>query len=87
MKMTNEVPAKNRHPWSWGQFGIALGLIPIGLLCSFLALAVAMGVGSSRNTSDDWLMPIATFFLFAGPFIVGVGVIWVLVILIRRFLV
>ena len=73
--MTNEVPAKNRHSWSWAQFGMALGLIPVGLLCWILGLAVVMGAGSSGNTSDDWLVPIAEFFFLGGPFIVGVGVI------------
>jgi hypothetical protein len=84
--MTNEVPAKNRRFWSWAQFGIALSLIPVGLVCWFLGLAVGLGAGSSGDTSDDWLVPIVEWFFVAWPLIVGIGVFWLLVIVIRHFL-
>ncbi len=79
--MTTEVPKKNRH-----QFGSALALILIGLLAWFLGMAVGLGAGSSATSSDHGLVLIALASFYAGPIIVVVGVIWLLVILIRRFL-
>jgi len=75
--------------WSWTQFWLALALLPVGAACSFLGLAIGLGVGSSTSTHDDWAYPIAETAFLAGPWIAGAGILWLLILIIagplRRF--
>jgi hypothetical protein len=64
-----------------------LVLIPFGLLVWFLGLAVGLGAGDAGGRIADWLEPIAVVCFFGGLFIAAAGVVWVLFLLARRFLV
>lgn len=62
--------------WSWKQFWFALALFPIGGACWFLGMAIALGVGSSASTQDNWVYPFAELAFLAGPWIVVAGGVW-----------
>ena len=74
--MTNEVPAKNRRPWSWAQFGIAIGLIPVCFLCFHLGVNAGFG-GSTGFGIVDRLVWDGEVFFVASFFIAGAGAVWV----------
>ncbi len=82
--MTGEDRGRNPRRWSWKQFLLAIGLLFAGLLCWVLGLGTALGAGSSGVRSDDWLVPIAEHFFRVGPFISGIGLIWLLGLIIRQ---
>jgi hypothetical protein len=69
------------RPWSWTQFAIALGLIPI----SFLSWWVGMETAVFRPESDPEPPLIGWLCLVASPFIAIAGGLWLLVLLVRRF--
>jgi hypothetical protein len=67
--------------WSWPQFAIALGLIPLG----FLVWIVGMEKGVVPSSSDQFPFWLGNLFLVAAPFIGLAGGVWLLVLLVRRF--
>ena len=83
--MTSEDRFKDRRRWSWKQFLLAMCMVVAGLLCWVLGLGTALGAGSSGVRSDDWLVPIAEHFFRVGPFVSGLGLIWLLALIIRQF--
>jgi hypothetical protein len=66
---------RDGRPWSWTQFAIAVGLIPIGFLLWIVGLGAAFGPDHSLG-----------FCLLAGPVTGTAGALWAVVLLIRRFL-
>jgi len=69
------------RPWPWTQFAIAAGLIPF----SFLLWVFGMdAVGDPRPYAP--LTLIRTACLYAAPFVGTAGGLWLLVLLVRRFL-
>ena len=82
--MTQE-PSKNIRPWSWGQFAISLGLIALGLITFCLGVEAGFG-GKTGIAIIDSAVGDGEAFYGIGLLIVLVGVIWMLALVIRRFL-
>jgi len=76
---------KNRY-WSWLQFGIALSLIPIGLIVGIWGFVWGMGhtVGHKDGGVSEWLRAIGEYMLIGGYFIAVVGIIWTIALLVLR---
>mgnify|MGYP001602263002 FL=1 len=83
--MTQETPAKKLRPWSWRQFGISLGLIAVGLLTFCLGADAGFG-GKTGIAIIDSAVGNGQAFYGIGPLIFLVGVIWMLALVVRRFL-
>ena len=58
--------------WSLPQILSAIGLVPLGWLCSMV------GMGLGFRGGDSWTWPIATVAFFAGPWVMGAGALWLL---------
>ena len=83
--MIQETPGKDLRPWSWRQFGIALGLMAVGLLTFCLGVDAGFG-GKTGVAVIDSVVGNGQAFYGIGPVIFLVGVIWMLGLVIRRFL-
>lgn len=88
----NEIPPGNdNRPKSWAQlgigaqFGIALSLVAVGLLSSWLGLDAGLG-SSFRDSIISSLVGDGQIFFNGGILLAGAGVIWALVCLVRCFL-
>jgi hypothetical protein len=62
------------------QYVMAFSLILFGALSWFEGLGVGLGVGDRGDRSASWVVPIATGFFVAGPFIALAGVAWLLLL-------
>ena len=78
--MTQRIVSDNRRPWSWPQFSVALGLIPVS------CLVWIFGMGAVGDPHPEALLTmIRTACLIASPFIGIAGGLWLAVLLVRRF--
>jgi len=71
---------KKPRDWSWKLFGIALSLIVIGLLTSFVALCLMWAEG--WEVLVDYLEVYGVAFC-VGLCIAVVGIIWIIILLIE----
>lgn len=83
--MSEKKPAKNLRPWSWRQFGISLGLMAVGLLTFCLGVEAGFG-GKTGIAILDSAAGNGQAFYGIGPLVFLVGVIWMLALVVRRFL-
>jgi hypothetical protein len=70
------------RPWPRTQLAIALGLIPLGLITWFLGMVAAFAGDSART--PDWVVELGEFSMLPGLCIAAAGVVWLLVLLVRR---
>jgi hypothetical protein len=69
----------NRRSWSWPQFAMALGLLPISLLVWIIGMQTADWGGHGRSPDFGFACVVAA------PFIGIAGMLWLLVLLMRGF--
>lgn len=75
----------NQPLLSWKtQLCMAIAAIPLGAVLWFVGLGAGLGVGSSLNPNDDWLMPICLVAFFSGPIIGVGGAAWLIGLVIWR---
>jgi hypothetical protein len=77
--MTPAVLPADRRPWSWIQFVVALSMFPVSFLMWLVGMDAAFRPAHNRN-------PIGEVCLIAAPFIAIAGALWLLVLLVRRFM-
>jgi hypothetical protein len=59
---------------SWQQFVAAVSVIPLGWFWSMVWLGIGLGAG------DSWIEPIAEAGFVSGPWIMGIGALWLIVL-------
>jgi hypothetical protein len=65
-----------KRPWSWTQFAIAAGMLPVSLLMW------AIGLESAFDPHPD--RAVGLLFVLS-PLVAVTGVVWMVVLVVRRF--
>jgi hypothetical protein len=64
------------RPWSWSQFAMAIGLLPVSLLMWAIGLESVFAPHPDRVLGSLFVL---------SPLVALTGVVWVLVLVVRRF--